>query len=256
MRPCGTSSGCVFVKPPEGTHPTVTPALRVLVIDDDPVFRRYAERVLAAAGFLCFFAADIRSAQACLRTEAFDVLVLDINLPDGSGIELLRSLPELGAALPVIMVTGQPTVGTAIDALRLEAMDYLTKPDVDLVASIERTTARFRRARERPTAPLDKGAWAAQLRAIADYLGVHGDLPPAPSPGVLPPASAGRSGPWASLSRREAEVVEGLLRGHAPADVAAQLGLGLSTVRNHIQSAYRRLGVRSQLELMAKLREP
>lgn len=223
---------------------------RVLVVDDDEGFLRYAERALSAAGHRCRLVTGLAAARAVLAEESFDAVVLDIHLPDGSGIDLLLSLPELCAELPVILATGEPSVATAVQALRLEAMDYLTKPDVELEAAVERAIRRFRGGHRAEAGARDKAAWAAQLRMMADYL--EASEPAGREPSL--PRERGAKASWALLSRREAEVVRGLLMGHAPAQVAANLGIGLSTVRNHIQSAYRRLGVRSQLELIAKLR--
>lgn len=226
--------------------------LHVLVVDDDEGFLRYAERALVAAGYRCRLAANLQTARSLLRGETFDVVMLDIHLPDGSGLEFLQSLPELSAELPVIVATGQASVTTAVQALHLDVMDYLTKPEIDLQAVIERAVGRFRRSKQAAQVPRDKSAWIAQLRAIADYLGSHETSAAQVRPPALQPP---RSSAWAQLSKREKEVVHGLLQGQAPASVAEQLGIGLSTVRNHIQSAYRRLGVSSQLELLAKLRE-
>jgi DNA-binding NtrC family response regulator len=106
----------------------VTTPLRVLVVDDDEGVAEVLSDTLGAAGHQVEVASSLGSARAHLKAKDFDVLVLDLTLPDGSGLELLRQVKAEGLALEVIVLTGNAEVGTAIEAMKLGAYDYLAKP--------------------------------------------------------------------------------------------------------------------------------
>jgi DNA-binding NtrC family response regulator len=101
--------------------------LRALFIDDDADFLEGVAEVATQEGFTVTVAGSLEQARAHLRREPTDLVLVDLMLPDGDGIELLRELKETSTS-DVIIVSGMATVDSAIEALRLGAMDYLTKP--------------------------------------------------------------------------------------------------------------------------------
>ena len=99
----------------------------ILVVDDEESVRESFRLVLQDEYDLAF-AEDVKSAIKVLKSRAFDLCLLDIMLPDGSGIDLLRQIKRRDEAMDVIMVTALTGVETALDAMKLGAYDYLTKP--------------------------------------------------------------------------------------------------------------------------------
>jgi len=101
--------------------------LHVLIVEDDVASREALAAWILRQGMTCRTAGDVASARAALAESAPDLLLLDLELPDGSGLELF----ELLAGLPdtdVVMTSGRTTVDAAIEALRCGARDFLTKP--------------------------------------------------------------------------------------------------------------------------------
>lgn len=102
---------------------------KLLVVDDEKNLRLVVQKELSRQGHEVEAASDGESAWELLETQDFDVLLCDINMPRLDGISLLRRLREKSQNPPeVIMLTGQGTVETAIEAMKLGAYDYLTKP--------------------------------------------------------------------------------------------------------------------------------
>jgi len=101
---------------------------RVLVADDDEAVRALIVRALTAAGYEVLTAANGRLAVELLERTPVDAVVSDISMPELTGIEMLRAIRSRDPDVPVILVTGSPDVQTAIEAVRLGALQYLTKP--------------------------------------------------------------------------------------------------------------------------------
>jgi DNA-binding NtrC family response regulator len=101
--------------------------LRALLIDDDSDFLLGVEEVVTQEGFGVTSVGSLKEARGHLGNGQPDLVMVDLVLPDGDGIELLRELRETSSA-DVILVSGVATVDSAIEALRLGALDYLTKP--------------------------------------------------------------------------------------------------------------------------------
>jgi DNA-binding NtrC family response regulator len=97
------------------------------LIDDDADFLQGVEEVVTQEGFGVTSVGSLKEAREHLSNGQPDLVLVDLMLPDGDGIELLRELREASSA-DVILVSGVATVDSAIDALRLGALDYLTKP--------------------------------------------------------------------------------------------------------------------------------
>ncbi len=116
---------------------------KVLLVEDDPTVARVLEVALKRAGHGVGLARDFLEALEALGQD-WDAIVLDLNLPGGFGLDLLRHLrQELGKPTPVLVLSGLKQERTVVEALRLGAQDYLTKPfsPQELVLRLERYVA-------------------------------------------------------------------------------------------------------------------
>jgi EAL domain-containing protein (putative c-di-GMP-specific phosphodiesterase class I) len=106
----------------------VTRARHVLLVDDDPAVLRALGRVLKSRGYVVSTTSSGPEAVQLVTKTDFDVILSDIAMPEMDGITLLREIRSHDLHVPVILVTGEPTVDTAVQALEYGAMHYLTKP--------------------------------------------------------------------------------------------------------------------------------
>ncbi len=100
----------------------------MLVVDDDPMLCQMLAETLRTAGYLAGTALDGSEALRVLESEEHSLVLVDINLPTSSGIEVLYAIRDRFPTTDVVLMTGDPTVQTAVDAIRVGAFDYLTKP--------------------------------------------------------------------------------------------------------------------------------
>ncbi len=121
----------------------------VLVVDDEPAIRRMFRRALSKAGYDVTEAADGSAAQAAILAHHFDAIVSDISMPCMDGIQLLKTVRQIDLDVPVILVTGAPTLDSAIRAVEYGALRYLTKPIelTDLVDVVKQACQLARLAR-------------------------------------------------------------------------------------------------------------
>src|SRR5664279_4081441 len=101
---------------------------RILLVDDDAAVLRVTQRRLEKAGHQVVACAGGAEALAILADQAFDVMVSDIQMPGVSGLALLRAVREHDLDLPVVLVTGNPGVKSATDAVGYGAFRYMIKP--------------------------------------------------------------------------------------------------------------------------------
>jgi two-component system response regulator PilR (NtrC family) len=175
---------------------------RALIVDDEPDIRELLEITLGRMGLDTRAAADVAEAHELLGREAFDLCLTDMNLPDGTGIELVRHIGQHHAGMPVAVITAHGSVDTAIESLKAGAFDYVQKP-VDL----------------------------AQLRALVDQA-----LRLGPMPEAVP---AGPEGPGRLLGESEAmrklrRQVGKLARSQAPIYIQGESGAGKEIVARTI----------------------
>jgi two-component system response regulator AtoC len=112
---------------------------RLLAVDDDARMRRVLQILARKIGLDCVAASGTDEALAAFRGARADVVVTDLKMPGKGGIELLRELREIDADVPVVVLTAHGTVPTAVEAMKLGALDYLLKPfDVDALELIIR----------------------------------------------------------------------------------------------------------------------
>ena len=100
----------------------------VLIIDDEVNLRQTLARILHGAGFEVTTAENGKQGIALLSQHAFDLVYMDIRMPDMSGLEVLKIIHADSPELPVVLFTAQPDLNTAVEALRSGAIDYLLKP--------------------------------------------------------------------------------------------------------------------------------
>jgi two-component system, response regulator RegA len=104
----------------------------LLLVDDDATYRERLAKALVARGCDVRTAADAPSAIALAEVDSPEFAVLDLRMPGESGLELLRRLMAIDPTTRVLMLTGYGSIATAMEAVRLGAVNYLTKPaDVD-----------------------------------------------------------------------------------------------------------------------------
>jgi DNA-binding NtrC family response regulator len=101
---------------------------KVLAVDDEQVVCESIRRVLSEEGYDVSTSTSSRAGLELLRKEHFDLLLLDIKMPEMDGIELLRAARDVSPETEVLIVTGYATIETAVEAIKLGAFDYLEKP--------------------------------------------------------------------------------------------------------------------------------
>ncbi len=110
---------------------------RILVVDDEAPMRELLRIILEAEGYTVNEAGSLNEAHAQLQCAPFDLVVCDIYLPDGNGLELLRSARKKNQETPFVVITAHTTPAQAITALREGAVDYLSKPfDVEVLKAV------------------------------------------------------------------------------------------------------------------------
>jgi EAL domain-containing protein (putative c-di-GMP-specific phosphodiesterase class I) len=116
------------IEPSTTSAPSPEPRYRVLIVDDDDQLRHTVVRLLQRAEFEAVDASSGEKAIAALSAATFDVVVSDVNMPDGGGLELLRAVRRVDLDVPVILMTGEPSIEAASAAVEYGAFRYLTKP--------------------------------------------------------------------------------------------------------------------------------
>jgi two-component system, cell cycle sensor histidine kinase and response regulator CckA len=130
----------------------LAPRFRVLLVEDDPAFLRFLRESLQglSAELEMSVVTRLSAAIACLKTQTFDAVLLDLNLPDSSGLSTLQQITAIDGSVPIVVLTGTDDARQAQDALRLGAQDWLTKaqPDPELVLRALRYAAERKRLTE------------------------------------------------------------------------------------------------------------
>ena len=198
---------------------------KILVAEDDPLTLAGIEMLLAASNFQV--AATVRTgAEALDRIAAVrpDILVLDVDMPERSGLDVLRTLRSRGDQRPVVLLTGSLNERRAQEAMQLGVSGVVIKANAprDLLICLE-AVAQGRRWFDQEV--LQRAMEAAQSpEAVRD--------------------------PLNGLSARERAIVALVQRGLRNKEVAAELGLTEGTVKVHLHKIFEKLGVRSRTELI------
>ena len=135
------------------------PAIRILVVDDESAIRRALRPPLLELGFQVAEASRGEEALQLLRAAAYDVVLLDVNMPGIGGIETLRRIRAFAPRLPILMLTVRDQEEDKVEALELGADDYVTKPfsTRELIARIRAAVRRVRAPARAEDAPIEIG---------------------------------------------------------------------------------------------------
>ena len=150
-----------------GTSPQVDKP-RLLVVEDDPALAQALALALSRRGFNVAQATDGRTALQRAITESFEIIVLDLTLPEMDGFEVLSEIRAKGFTTPIIVLTARGTVGDRVHGLRLGADDYLSKP-FDLDELEARLHALLRRSKTGSVSRKDFGALRIDEAASVCY---------------------------------------------------------------------------------------
>jgi two-component system, response regulator RegA len=142
----------------------------LLVVDDDGPFRTRLVRAFTERGFAATGAGDYAEALAAARLESPEYALVDLRLPGGSGLDLVRELKSLDDTTNILVLTGYGSIATAVQSVRLGATGYLTKPvDADqILAAFEPSDAPQSDALPGAVQPLARVEWEHIQRVLAD----------------------------------------------------------------------------------------
>ena len=187
----------------------------VLVIDDDPNFRASVGRLLRSLGLNVQLFASIAEFLESDPPDGPTCLVLDIRLPDQSGLDLQRELAAANREVPIIFVTGHGDIPMSVQAMKRGAIEFLTKPfrDQDILDAIQLGLSRDRARRKTET----------DLAVLRERFG--------------------------SLSPREREIVIQVARGRLSKQIAFDIGIAEATVKVHRSRAMQKMRAGSLPEL-------
>jgi RNA polymerase sigma factor (sigma-70 family) len=171
----------------------------VFVVDDDPLIRNGVRSLIGSVGLQVLTFGSAREFLLSARPDAPACMVLDVRLPDLSGLDLQRELRELDIHIPIIFITGHGDIPMTVEAMKAGAAEFLTKPfrGQDLLDAVQRAIARDRDARQ-------ERAEIAELRKYFD-----------------------------TLSPKEREVLRMVVSGLLNKQIAAELGISELTVKTH-----------------------
>lgn len=159
----------------------------ILIIDDEASLRQTMARVLQRAGYEVTTAANGREGLDILSAHLFDLVYLDIRMPDMSGLDLLKIIHAKRPELPVILFTAQPDLNSAVEAVRNGATDYLLKPlkpqlVIDHTKAVIEKNRKERRKRE---IQRQIEALQAELNSLEKGIGEEkSDSTPQPAPAL------------------------------------------------------------------------
>jgi DNA-binding NarL/FixJ family response regulator len=197
---------------------------RILIADDHEVVRRGLRQILTDEfpKLQIGDAANARDAVEAVRKQPWDAVLLDINMPGRSGLEVLEELKQLRPALPVVVLTAFPEADYAVRAFKLGASAYVTKGSAsdELLAALRKALAGGRYV----TASL-----AEKLAAS-----IAGDAP---------------ATPHETLSNRELQVLRLIAQGRTVKEVAAELSLSEKTIGTYRTRLSEKMGLSTNVEL-------
>lgn len=189
----------------------------VHIVDDDESYRTATARLLSAYGVKVEAYESGDQFLACLPSCEPGCVLLDLQMPGQSGLQIQRRLCELAPLLPIVFLTGEGDIKAGVDAMKAGAQDFLEKPSsvAVLMETVERALAQYERRR----------AEHERLQELRTLM--------------------------ASLSAREAEVFGLIIRGQLNKQIAYALGISERTVKVHRHQVMEKLGAKSFAEVVS-----
>lgn len=221
----------------------------VLVVDDDPEVLHQTRECLSGAGYHVLTAVDGSAARQIAREERPDIIILDMDMPGVTGLEICRNIKSDSNLrhVPVIFFNESPTVEEKVAGFEAGAHDYMVKPcnDAELLARVG-AAARVKSAYDRLARRNSRlEVLARHIRSAVQ----HYEQPqPATVGGGDEEPENGDNKAIARLTRRELEILQLLARGLTNDVISKQLYISPTTTRNHIQNILGKLDVHSKLE--------
>ena len=206
----------------------------VLVVEDEPLLQQRLRGVLLQLGYApdaLVFAASLAEARACLAAQPMALALVDLALPDGSGMALIAQMRADDPGLGILVVSAWSSEEAILGALRAGATGYVLKERDDIEVSLSI------RSVLRGGAPIDPFI----ARRILELL---------PASALAAPAEASAE----ALSKREAEILQLVADGLSNREIAEQLFLSRYTVESHVKRIYRKLAVSSRMMAVQKAR--
>jgi len=202
------------------------PRASILVVDDEPDLRTLYELTLLREGHEVVSAPDLTQAREWLAQQRFDMLITDMRLPDGLGLELLRELNAQERGEKCIVITAYGSAENAVEALKTGAFDYLTKP-VDLKQLRAAVQAALQSQRHPPTTTRPDNATTGNTRLVA----------PPPPGGVLSLARIVGASP---CMRQIKSRIEKVATSMAPVLILGESGTGKELVARAVHECSHR----------------
>jgi FixJ family two-component response regulator len=192
------------------------PGPTVFVLDDDLSVREALRSLIRSVGLRCETFATADELLCHPRPDEPACLVLDVQLPGGSGLDLPTHLRQQGVELPIIFITGHGTIPMSVRAMKAGALEFLTKPfsEPELLGAIRQALVRDGEAR----------AIRAQQNSLHEQ--------------------------FAKLTSRERDVFALVVAGRMNKEIAAELGTAEQTIKQHRGRVMRKLGARSVADLV------
>jgi FixJ family two-component response regulator len=188
----------------------------IAIVDDDLSVRKGLERLIRSVGWKTETFGSAQEFLASARTEAPTCIVLDLQLPGLSGLELQKQMTEAGVETPIVFLTGHGDIPASVKAMKAGAIEFLTKPvdEQDLLNAIQEAIERDRRTRQQQ----------ADVRNLRDR--------------------------YESLTSREQEVMQQVVFGLLNKQIAAELKITEDTVKFHRGHIMRKMRADSLADLV------
>ena len=210
------------------------PDVRVVLVDDHALFRAGVRSELDGLVDVVGDAATVAEAVALIRDSAPDVVLLDVHMPDGGGLEVLRQIGAEAPATRFLALSVSDAAEDVIAVIRAGARGYVTKTisAADLADAVRR---------------VHEGDAVFSPRLAGFVLDAFAGAPPAGRAG--PDPAAGEDSDLDQLTPREREVLQHIARGYMYKEIAQRLGISAKTVEAHVSAVLRKLQLSSRHEL-------
>ena len=192
------------------------PEAVIAIVDDDPSVQRGLQRLIRSAGWKAETFASAQEFLARSRAESPNCVLLDLQLPGLSGLDIQKRMAEVGLEIPIVFLTGHGNIPASVQAMKAGAVQFLTKPadEQELLQAIEEAVERDRRMRQQHVE-------LSQLR-----------------------------GRYESLTPREQEVMQQVISGMLNKQIAAELNITEDTVKFHRGHIMRKMRADSFADLV------